>query len=69
MVLITRVTVKCDNCESQIVTNAFDSLGATRIARKRGWIVHDWDSYGNQGHFCCEECRAARVKLCEGVEP
>lgn len=64
MTLITRITVKCDGkrCPRFLRTATNDSLKAEEIARKKGWVEHDWDTYGNRSHFCCQECLVACLK-------
>ena len=51
------IRVTCDNCGDCRTFKTGDSLEATRLTRKAGWVVVS-DFYGNEAHYCDEDCRA-----------
>lgn len=64
--MLTRLTrIICDQCGTTVTLGTGDTLEAERVAEKRGWVEHDWDTYGNRGHFCGVRCRDVMVERLE----
>lgn len=69
MSLIERIVVQCEWCKREATTNTGDRLKASRLAVKKGWLVHQWDSYGNESHYCGYSCWKQAMELAREPVP